>query len=1062
MYNSRKLWRALFFLIFLAALCGSFVFPVTYIPVSAAPQMDAASHIVISQVYGGGGNSGATFTHDFIELFNRAATAVDLTGWSVQYASSTGTTWQVAPLTNVSIPAGQYYLVQLAGGANGVALPAPDATGSIAMSATAGKVALMNTTTALSGSGCPFVVGIIDFIGYGSGTDCSEGTVAPAPSATIADLRSVNGCNDTNNNSADFATGAPNPRNSASPANPCMPITVTDVTSSVLNNTYTTGNLIDITITFSGNVTIAGSPTLLLETGAIDRTATYASGSGSSVLAFSYTVMAGDSSADLDYVATDSLSGIIIGATGEAILTLPSPGSSGSLGANKNIVIDTPPSVISFSRQTPVSAITNADVLTFRVTFSEAVTGVDVGDFSATGTTGTLTLNSVSASVYDVIISGGNLPNLNGTVGLNLNPGHNIVDLGSNPLSNTVPSINETYTLDNTAPSILSFTRQSPSSATTSDDTLIFRATFSEAVTGVDSSDFVVTGTTGTAVVTSVSTSVYDVTISGGDLPNLNGTVGLNLAASPPQNITDLALNPLPAGEPPVDETYTVNNTVASSTKVVISEFRTAGSDEFIELYNPTNNWVDISGWKINGSNNVGTEQTRATIPAATILRPGQYYLLATRSPFTIVGTSTITANLTYGTGITDDGGIALLDSFNQIVDEVGMDLGSAYWETTPLDPLTDATRSYERLDGDPLGSCVDTNVNENDFDDISPPSPHNASTRVLCGGTSGPTLISTTTVITADSPDPSLVNGNVSVSVRVTGSSLSPSGTKVYITGANTNCTITLNSSGTGSCNVKFTSTGTKTITATFIGDNTHDRSTDTEAHTVSTSSTIRTPTVTRVPTLPPPPPLVAINEFVPRPGHDWNSDGEVNVLDEYIEIINHGTINVNLSGYSLDDEANIGSDPYRLPSVTIVPGERIVFYASETGLLLSDGGDGVRLLKANGQLADAYNYTVARYPDQSYCRLPDNGGLDDWNQNCFPTPGLQNSLSGDFTSPPSSIDRTLLCPIADTLPEDFVIAECAPYGNNIWRRAFWDETGWYGEKVLPNIRSRWDVFAD
>jgi hypothetical protein len=206
----------------------------------------------------------------------------------------------------------------------------------------------------------------------------------------------------------------------------------------------------------------------------------------------------------------------------------------------------------------------------------------------------------------------------------------------------------------------------------------------------------------------------------------------------------------------------------------------------------------------------------------------------------------------------------------------------------------------------------------------------------------------------------------------------------------------------------------------------------------------------------------LVAINEFVPRPGHDWNNDGEVNVEDEFIEIINHGVINVNLSGYSLDDEANIGSSPYRLPSVTIVPGERIVFYGSETGLLLSDGGDGVRLLKPNGQLADAYNYSVARYPDQSYCRLPDNGGLDDWNQNCFPTPGLQNSLSGGSVAPPSGGDGTLLCPIADTLPEDFVIAECAPFGNNIWRRAFWDETGWYGEKLIPGIERRWDVFAD
>ena len=219
--------------------------------------------------------------------------------------------------------------------------------------------------------------------------------------------------------------------------------------------------------------------------------------------------------------------------------------------------------------------------------------------------------------------------------------------------------------------------------------------------------------------------------------------------------------------------------------------------------------------------------------------------------------------------------------------------------------------------------------------------------------------------------------------------------------------------------------------------------------------------PTQTRAPTLAPQP-LVAINEFVPRPGQDWNNDGVVNVQDEYVELINHGIIAVSLSGYSLDDEVNIGSNPYRLPAITISPGERIVFYGSETGLLLSDGGDGVRLLSPNGQLKDAYNYRVVRFPDQSFCRLPDNGGLDDWNTNCFPTPGLQNVLSGSFVSPPNVVEVDLLCPIADTLPLDFILAECPPFGNNIWRPAYWDDEGWYGEKNLPRSPGKWPVFVD
>jgi hypothetical protein len=185
------------------------------------------------------------------------------------------------------------------------------------------------------------------------------------------------------------------------------------------------------------------------------------------------------------------------------------------------------------------------------------------------------------------------------------------------------------------------------------------------------------------------------------------------------------------------------------------------------------------------------------------------------------------------------------------------------------------------------------------------------------------------------------------------------------------------------------------------------------------------------------------------------------VNVGDEYIEVLNHGVVNVNLSGYSLDDEVNVGSSPYSLPALTLRPGERYVFYGSETGLLLGDGGDGVRLLKPNGQLADAYNYTVVEWPDQSFCRLPDNGGADDWNQNCYPTPGVQNSLSAMTSEQPGNV-TDLYCPIADTLPDDFAEAECEPFGNNIWRPEFWDQTGWFGDQVLPGINTKWPVFAN
>lgn len=187
----------------------------------ATPAHAASDSVVISQVYGGGGNSGATYRNDFIELFNRGKDAVDVTGWSVQYASSSGSTWQVTALSGTIGP-GQYYLVQEAAGAGGTTnLPTPDATGSINMSATAAKIALVNSTTPLSGSGCPFGASVIDFVGYGSAS-CFEGSnAAPALTNASADLRNGSGCMETDSNSADFASGSPNPRNSATTALVC-------------------------------------------------------------------------------------------------------------------------------------------------------------------------------------------------------------------------------------------------------------------------------------------------------------------------------------------------------------------------------------------------------------------------------------------------------------------------------------------------------------------------------------------------------------------------------------------------------------------------------------------------------------------------------------------------------------------------------------------------------------------------------------------------------------------------------------------------------------------------
>lgn len=132
-------------------------------------------------------------------------------------------------------------------------------------------------------------------------------------------------------------------------------------------------------------------------------------------------------------------------------------------------------------------------------------------------------------------------------------------------------------TVETTPPSLTSFTRQNPATATTGADTLVFRATFSEDVRSIDTADFVVNGTT-TAMVTSVTqinALTYDITVSGGDLATFNGTVGLDLAAT--QNIVDIVGNALPTAEPATDEVYTVQNDVIAPTLTITAPESTTG-----------------------------------------------------------------------------------------------------------------------------------------------------------------------------------------------------------------------------------------------------------------------------------------------------------------------------------------------------------------------------------------------------------------------------------------------------------------------------------------------------
>jgi Lamin Tail Domain len=185
----------------------------------------ASSDMVVSQLFAGGGNSSAPYANDFVELFNHGPTTVDLGNWSIQYASASGTTWQVTPLSGSVAPGGRYLIQLASAGAVGAPLPTPDATGTTNLAVSGGKVALVRGTAPLgcgaSAGSCSADPLVADLIGYGSATDYEGGGPAPAISNTTAAVRAGDGCTDMDVNSSDFSAAAPIPRNSGTPAAPC-------------------------------------------------------------------------------------------------------------------------------------------------------------------------------------------------------------------------------------------------------------------------------------------------------------------------------------------------------------------------------------------------------------------------------------------------------------------------------------------------------------------------------------------------------------------------------------------------------------------------------------------------------------------------------------------------------------------------------------------------------------------------------------------------------------------------------------------------------------------------
>ncbi|WP_082499972.1 ExeM/NucH family extracellular endonuclease [Nocardioides sp. Leaf285] len=241
-------------------VAGAFSLAAVVTGLAGAPALAApdGSGLVISEVYGGGGNTGAAFTHDFIELYNPTASAISVTGMSVQYRSATGTSAQVTPLSG-SVPAGGHYLVQQAAGTTpAAALPTPDATGTIAMSGSNGVVLLASSETPVSTTGeLAGAAGVLDAVGYGiTPTSFEERNTGVALTNSTSAARTATGT-DSDDNADDFVEGTPVPQSSGGAGEPEPEPDPVEATIPEIQGTGAASPLDGDPVTTSGVVTAA-------------------------------------------------------------------------------------------------------------------------------------------------------------------------------------------------------------------------------------------------------------------------------------------------------------------------------------------------------------------------------------------------------------------------------------------------------------------------------------------------------------------------------------------------------------------------------------------------------------------------------------------------------------------------------------------------------------------------------------------------------------------------------------------------------------------------------------
>lgn len=735
-------------------------------------QNDDTPVLVISQIYGGGGNSGATLKNDFIEIYNRGTSTVDLAGWSVQYMSATGGgTWSVTPLCVTGpcvIEAGKYFLVQEDQGGGGTQnLPAPDAIGTIPITTAAGNVALSSSVTALVGA-CPANSGIQDIVGYGSTAACFEGAgPAAAPANTTADFRKSGGCVDTNDNANDFFVAQPNPRNSASPPGNCKPeLTINDVS-------VTEGNSGSVNATFTVKLEAASSQLITVDFATTDGTATSPA---------DYQPINGTLSfnpGDLTKTITVPVNGDTLD---EAVETFFVNLSNG----NDVVIIDAqgqgtindndPPPALSINDLAVIegdAATTNA---TFNVSLSTAsgqtvTVNYATADNTATAgtdyraTTGTLTFNPGDLTkTISVEVNGDTIFEPNETFFVNLGPASN----ASMSDSQAVGTINN----DDPAPPVPTFSINDVGIAEGNTGTAVatFTVTLSQAAANVVTVEYATANGTASFAVDYQSTAGSLAFAAGETARTLSVVINGDLLVEPDETFF-VNLSNATGGSAIGDSqgTGTIQND--DSPNLVISQIYPGGglagatfASDFVELFNRGTTAIDFSvtPYSVQFLSVTASAWVKTDLSTGTIL-PGRYFLLkettgANGSPLPTAD-ATGTLNLTSTTA----GKVALvsgntllsgtcpgddtLPPFNPanatVADLVGYG-GNAATANQCYEGIGRATftlgnntiAAYRKA-----GGCTDTNDNAADTF-VSAPSPRNSAAAVNnCAGGAAPAL---------------------------------------------------------------------------------------------------------------------------------------------------------------------------------------------------------------------------------------------------------------------------------------------------------------------------------